>query len=154
MPEGETMDKQKLIKALVATIIIIGVAVAMAKVIQYPSQRAEKITNRLLYERYSGHDIAVAFATALRLNSEVMYDVTDPSLWPKLDEWMSHHQVNECNVWDWGTQLLVGGGSAGFDVLFSCELETGEFYTFEVHNIDVHGGFRVFGWGEIIENGY
>ena len=151
---NESMNGRKLLKTLVAVVIMIGFAVAVAKVIQYPSQRMEKFTNRLLYERYSGADVAVAFATALRLNSEVMYDVTDPSLWPKLDEWMSHHQAKECDVWNWDNWndgAMIGGGADGFDVFFYCELETGEFYTLEVHNIDVRGGFRVFGWQEVVE---
>lgn len=150
----ESMNRRKVFKVLLAVVIMIGLAVAVVKVIQYPSRRAEMITNQLLYRRYSGAGVAVAFATALRLNSEVMYDVTDPTLWPKLDEWMSHHQVNECNVWDWDNwtnDTLIGGRSDGFYVGFYCVLETGEFYTFEVKDIEVRGSFRVFGWQEIVE---
>lgn len=37
-----------------------------------------------------------AFTTALRINHPAAYDMIDPELKPRLDEWMGAHQIQKC----------------------------------------------------------
>lgn len=51
---------------------------------------------RLIHHRDTDDDLLFAFATALRINHPAAYDMIDPTLKPRLDEWMNTHQSQEC----------------------------------------------------------
>ena len=102
-----------------------------------------------LKRRETPRRVAVAFATALRLNHQDAYELTDPDLWPRLDEWMSMHEVQTCEerVGD----VLGGGIEVRFEVDFSCYLEGGGIYSIRVKDIILENGDTVVDWGEVTE---
>jgi hypothetical protein len=52
---------------------------------------------KLIYRRNTNESsLLFAFATALRINHRAAYDMIDPSLKPRLDEWMNKHQSKKC----------------------------------------------------------
>ncbi|GJM40344.1 MAG: hypothetical protein DHS20C20_06260 [Ardenticatenaceae bacterium] len=106
-----------------------------------------------LRERTSS-DVAQDFAKALRLNEQEAYELADPQLWPRIDQWMETHRVRDCiRVPD--EQFTGGGGSNGnHTVLFYCFLENGLRYEFDVYDIQIvkiEESFRVIDWGEVKE---
>jgi hypothetical protein len=51
---------------------------------------------RVIRNRETRDDLLAAFATALRINHPAAYDMIDPALKPRLDEWMNTHQSKKC----------------------------------------------------------
>ncbi len=103
----------------------------------------------LLNQRRDPNDIAIAFTTALRLNHPIAYEITDPELWPRLDEWMETHEAKNCKRR--GGDILGGGRTVRFVVDFECYLEDGGLYSIIVKDIVIKDS-TVIDWGEIIEN--
>lgn len=95
--------------------------------------------------RDSPQATVVAFVTALRLNNEIVYEVTDPLLWPRLDNWMKTHEVQNCK---WrgldGEYILLGDADSGYDVMYMCS------YIFDVSDISIQEG-RIVDWGTVVE---
>ena len=51
---------------------------------------------REIHNRSTNDDVLFAFATALRINNPAAYDMIDPGVKPRLDEWMNTHQIQKC----------------------------------------------------------
>jgi len=95
-------------------------------------------------------DLATAFATALITNHPAAYDWIDPSLKPRLDEWMNTHQGKNCTYDpDW---FFVGPDINGeYDVSFGC-YGTDEWIELKIENIVIKE-MIVIDWGEVREGG-
>jgi hypothetical protein len=104
---------------------------------------------RQIYDRDTEQDLAGAFATALRINHPAAYDMIDPALKPRLDEWMDTHQSMRCK--DIPEVFQVGVGQGSITVL-SCLGYTGP-RRFEVDSIIIKD-MRVVNWGEVIDEGW
>lgn len=96
----------------------------------------------------TARSVSSEFAVALRVNDPVAYELSDPSLWPRLDQWMETHEVQECEKIP--DEQFSGGGAT---VLFYCITLSGEYH-FDVLDIIIEkreDSFLVIDWGEIIE---
>lgn len=103
---------------------------------------------RYIYDRDTEDDLIYAFATALRINHPAAYDMIDPTLKPRLDEWMNSHQSKECEHIP--EVFLVGiGTKQGSSTVFSCFGYTG-WILFDVDNIVIKD-MKVIDWGEVRE---
>jgi hypothetical protein len=61
------------------------------------------------------------FARALRLNNEVVYELTNHSKWAELEHWMLNHEVQNC-IRTFDEQFSGGRGIDGMiDELFYCD---------------------------------
>jgi hypothetical protein len=101
-----------------------------------------------IYDRDTEYDLVYAFATALRINHPAAYDMIDPTLEPRLDEWMNSHQSKKCkrkpNV------FLNGiGTKQGSSTVLSCLGYNGTMH-FEVDDIVIKD-MKVIDWGEVRE---
>jgi hypothetical protein len=100
-----------------------------------------------LQARDTPTEVGDAFTTALRLNHPAAYELTDPKLRPRVDEWMISHEVQECKRWsDWfGIEAFEEYTSS-----FSCVREGGGYYIFTVVHIKVEDE-RVVDWERVKE---
>ena len=98
-------------------------------------------------------DIAYEFATALRLNDPVAYELSDSELWPRLDQWMEMHEVPKC-IQEFDEQFIGGTRVDGkHDINYRCRLANGR-YQFEVLNIHVEKQediLKIVDWSEDVE---
>jgi hypothetical protein len=99
-----------------------------------------------IYDRDTEHDLAAAFATALRINHPAAYDMIDPALKPRLDEWMNTHQSMRCK--DKPEAFMVGVGQ-GSKAVLTCLGYTGPLF-FRVDNIVIKN-MKVIDWDEVRE---
>lgn len=100
---------------------------------------------RLIHNRDTDDDVLFAFATALRINDPAAYDMIDPSLKPRLDEWMNTHQIQRCKSIPHVT-LIWPATKYGKKVEIVC-YGRDEIIDFVVDNIVVSGREVVL-WGE------
>ena len=100
---------------------------------------------RLIHNRETEDDLLFAFATALRINHPAAYDMIDPSLKPRLDEWMNTHQSQRCKNIPHVT-LIWPATKYGKKVEIVCYGHNGRI-DFVVDNIVVSGSEVVL-WGE------
>jgi hypothetical protein len=105
---------------------------------------------RSIYDRDTEHDLVAAFATALRINHPAAYDMIDPTLKPRLDEWMNTHQSLKCKNIPYF--FMNGfGTNQGSKSILSC-FGYNKQIRFEVDNIVVKD-MKVIDWGEVTEDG-
>jgi len=100
---------------------------------------------RLIHNRDTNDDVLFAFATALRINHTAVYDMIDPGLKPRLDEWMDTHQIQRCKSVPHVT-LIWPATKYGKKVEIVC-YGRDEIIDFVVDNIVVIDGEVVL-WGE------
>lgn len=105
------------------------------------------------FREQSATDVSESFAKALRLNDHIAYELADPNLWPRIDQWMETHHVQNCmRIPD--EQFTGGTDTEGNHTeLFYCYVNEGE-YEFDIYDIQIEeqeDGFRVINWGEIVE---
>lgn len=105
---------------------------------------------RLIYYRDTENDFLFAFATALRINHPAAYDMINPSLKPRLDEWMDTHQIQRCKNIPHVT-LVESGTKTGRKVEISCFGYNGRI-DFVVDNVVIKD-LKVIDWGEVTEEG-
>ena len=104
---------------------------------------------KVLHKRDTENHLVRAFATALRINHSAAYDMIDPMLKPRLDEWMRTHSSRKCTVIE--DYFNVGYGTKeGYRVSFGCAIENSLWYSYEVDNIVIKD-MKVIDWGEVIE---
>lgn len=104
-----------------------------------------------IYDRDTEQELAEAFATALRINHPAAYDMIDPALKPRLDEWMNTHQSMRCK--DRPEAFMVGvGTNQGREAGLVCLGYTGPRH-FKVDDIVIKD-MRVVDWGEVIDEGW
>lgn len=98
--------------------------------------------------RDTDYDLLFAFATALRINHPAAYDMIDPALKPRLDDWMNTHQSLKCkNIPHF---FMSGTGTRqGSNIGLSCFGYDGRI-RFEVDDIVIRD-LKVIDWGEVIE---
>lgn len=102
----------------------------------------------LIHHRGTEADIALAFAVSLRNNDPAAYELIDPSLKSRLDDWIHEHRGKRCtNLAD--TVLLGKGTVQGYQVVLECFGENKWLY-FEIDNIVVKD-MRVMDWGKVKE---
>lgn len=100
---------------------------------------------RLIHKRDTDDDVLFAFATALRINDPAAYDMIDPRLKPRLDEWMDTHQIQRCKSIPHVT-LIWPATKYGKKVEIVC-FGYNEYIDFVLDNIVVSGREVVL-WGE------
>ena len=104
---------------------------------------------RYIHNRDTEHDLAAAFATALRINHPEAYDMIDPTLRPRLDEWMNTHQSTKCK--DKPDAFMVGLSTTyGRKAVLTC-LGYNGLLLFRVDNIVIKD-MKVVDWGEVSED--
>lgn len=128
-------------------LLLFGVAIACGLNIWADTSPAV-FDYRVIRDRETRDDLLAAFATALRINHPAAYDMIDPALKPRLDEWMRTHQSRKCKnipyIFMNGT-----GTNQGSKVVLGC-FGYNEVINFEVDNI-VIDDMKVVDWGEVIE---
>ena len=129
----------------IAFLILIFLCIGLVAV--YNNERFKDFN--LLYARGRPFDVAMAFATALRLNNDVAYSVANPDLHPRIEKWMQTHEVRKCSRSN--DELIQWGRDVRFTIDFVCSLEGGGQYVFTVNDIIVKNGDTVVEWGEINE---
>ena len=98
--------------------------------------------------RDTEYDLLFAFATALRINHPAAYDMIDPALKPRLDEWMNTHQSKKCKHIPYF--FMSGTGTRqGSSIGLSCFGYYGRIH-FEVDDIVIKD-MKVIDWGEVRE---
>ena len=104
---------------------------------------------RQMHYRDTEQDLAGAFATALRINHPEAYDMIDPTLKPRLDEWMNTHQSMKCKRKP--DAFFVGTGTnQGSWAALTCIGYNGGIH-FEVDNVVIQD-MKVIDWGEVSED--
>ena len=103
-----------------------------------------------VYRRDAESHLAFAFSTALRINHPAAYDMVNPGLKPRLDEWMNVHQPKRC-IRKAGTSFIAGR-KEGYATVLNCMGENG-WLRFEVDNIIIED-MKVIDWGEVIDEYY
>ncbi len=101
-----------------------------------------------IHKRGTEDELAFAFTIALRTNHPAAYEMIDPGLRPRLDEWMNTHQAQKCTS-KANTTLSGSGTKEGFLVAFGCFGDKRAYAIF-VDNILIQD-MRVADWGEIEE---
>jgi hypothetical protein len=103
---------------------------------------------RMINRRDTVNHLVMAFATALRVNHPTAYDMIDPSLKPRLDEWMNTHQSQKCiREADWF--FVNDGTERGKKITFGCA--TKDIYLlYDIDNIVVKD-MKVIDWGDVKE---
>jgi hypothetical protein len=143
------MNKKRFIYTAIGVLLVAIIVVCRNTV-----ESLRPITDEeLLQRRETPYDVAVAFATALRLNDPLVYELADPSLHPRLDEWLALHQVRKCSrPLDEG--LIDGVREPRFSISYGCFLENNQgSYIFKVNDIIISNGKIVQDWGEVSEKG-
>jgi hypothetical protein len=103
---------------------------------------------RYIHNRDTEDELVLAFATTLRINHPAAYDMIDPSLKPRLDEWMNKHQSKKCKeIPHYFT--IEPGTRRGSKVVSNC-LGNNEWIDFSVDNIVIKD-MKVMEWGKVIE---
>jgi|SRR6266511_3345129 len=105
---------------------------------------------RWIYDRDTEDDLVSAFATSLRINHPAAYDMIDPTLNPRLDEWMNTHQSLKCKNIPYF--FMNGfGTNQGSKSILSCFGYNKRIH-FEVDDIVIKDT-KVIDWGEVTEDG-
>ncbi len=91
-------------------------------------------------------DLASNFAYALSINQPVVYEWIDPSLKPRLDEWMNTHQSKKCTR-EFDVFLVGPDENGDYDVRFGCFGANGSI-RMEIDNIVIED-MKVVNWGEV-----
>jgi hypothetical protein len=103
---------------------------------------------RTIHNHDSDLDLAFAFATDLRINHPDAYDMIDPSLKPRLDEWMEAHKIQKC-VREADYFLISNGSNEGKKIEFGCFTDT-SYLSYEVDDIVIKD-LKVVDWGAVKE---
>jgi hypothetical protein len=100
---------------------------------------------RTMHNPVSEADLLFAFSTALRINHPAAYDMIDPSLKPRLDEWMNTHQSERCeSIPDYFN--IESATKQGSKVVCNCSGNNGRI-EFSVDKIVINNDMKVIDWG-------
>jgi hypothetical protein len=139
--------KSKVIARFLIILVIVIVFACGLNIWAQNSPRADDF--RWIHNRDTENELVGAFATALRINHPDAYDMIDPSLKPRLDEWMRKHQSRKCiyqAVWF----SIWPGTNDGYKITFHCIDENEIPFTFRVDDMIVED-MKVIDWGEVVE---
>jgi hypothetical protein len=92
--------------------------------------------------------LAFDFAASLFTNDPDAYEMIDPNLKPRLDEWMNSHKRQKC-VGEIISSSIRAGTNLGDKITFSCFTKTSRL-DFEVDDIVIKD-LKVIDWGEVRE---
>ena len=92
--------------------------------------------------------LAFDFASSLYTNHPDAYEMIDPNLKPRLDEWMNSHKSQAC-IGEVTSSFIRDGTNLGKKITFSCFTET-SYLSFEVDDIVIKD-LKVIDWGEVTE---
>ncbi len=103
---------------------------------------------------YPAFKFAHDFAAALRLNDSEAYNMTDPSLHPRIDEWLLSHSPRICTREF--SEPFSGGGTMeeGYYISFSCQTSTG-IYNMTIPDVfvkELETDFIITDWGYVEED--
>jgi hypothetical protein len=93
-------------------------------------------------------ELAFNFAFSLHMNHPDAYDMIDPNLKPRLDEWMNSHKSQAC-IGEVTYSFIRDGTSLGKKIIFGCFTKTSRL-SFEVDDIVIKD-LKVIDWGEVRE---
>lgn len=103
---------------------------------------------RLIHNRHTEDQLAYAFTAALFTNHSDAYDMIDSALKPRLDEWMSNHQIEKCTRRP--DLFLVGSETettSSYNVSLTCYGVNG-WVDLEVESIFIED-MKIIDWGEV-----
>jgi hypothetical protein len=107
-----------------------------------------------IHSRDTEDELVSAFVTALRINHPEAYEMIDPSLKPRLDEWMNTHRARKCArkpyVFLSGNATHANGEKLGWEVVFGCAGENYADVSFKVDRIFIKD-MKVIDWGDVRE---
>ena len=92
--------------------------------------------------------LAFSFAFALYKNDLDAYEMIDPNLKPRLDEWMNSHKSQKC-ICEITYSWIRAGTNLGDKITFGCFNGTSHL-DFEVDDIVIKD-LKVIDWGEVRE---
>ena len=92
--------------------------------------------------------LAYGFAFSLFTNDPDAYDMIDPNLRARLDEWMNSHQSQKC-VGEITYSVISAGTNLGDKITFGCSNGRSHL-DFEVDDIVIQD-MKVIDWGEVRE---
>jgi hypothetical protein len=101
-----------------------------------------------IHRRDTESHLAFAFTIALRTNHPSVYDMADPSLKARLDEWMNVHEGKRCTR-KANTVLSGAGTKEGYMVVFDC-FGQDHWISFTIDNIVIQD-MKIVDWGEVSE---
>jgi hypothetical protein len=133
-------------KILPILLLVVLVSICGLFVWAYDSPQVQDFF--IIHGRGTEDDLAFAFAVSLRNNDPAAYEMIDPSLKPRLDDWMNTHRGKKCT--NWADTVLGGEGTIqGYRVVLDCFGEN-KWLNFKVDNIVIKD-MRVIDWGEVKE---
>jgi len=105
-----------------------------------------------IHSRDTEGELVTAFVTALRINHPAAYEMIDPSLKPRLDEWMNTHPPRKCAsepyIFLSGDLTRANGEKLGWSVVFGCEGERYGDVSFKIDGIFIKD-MKAINWGEV-----
>jgi hypothetical protein len=135
---------------VVAILVILGIILAcgfLYVVFATPPWVTDFLTIQLRHR--SEDDFAEAFAVALRSNDRVAYEMVDPALHPRLDEWMHSHHPWYCNR-SHDFFMSAPNSDGTYRVVFDCWTDQGG-RGIEIDDIVIQD-MRILDWGEVTED--
>lgn len=107
-----------------------------------------------IHSRDTEGELVAAFVTALRINHPAAYEMIDPSLKPRLDEWMNTHRARKCAsepyIFLSGYATRANGEKLDWEVVFGCADENNTDVSFKVDGIFIKD-MKIIDWGEVRE---
>ena len=96
-----------------------------------------RFAERTITNRQDALSTARAFIVALRLNDERAYQMAEPGLHSRLDNWMSTHpKAPKCAFYDSGSIRTSGTGIENqFNLVFNCNIANNGRYQLRVLSI-------------------
>jgi hypothetical protein len=136
----------KLKKILPILILVMLVSICGLYVWAYDSPQVQDFF--IIHRRGTDYDLAFAFAVSLRNNDPAAYEMIDPSLKPRLDDWMHAHLGKKCTRF---ADTVIGGNGTiqGYQVILDCFGEN-KWLSFDVDNIVIKD-MKVIDWGVVKE---
>lgn len=128
--------------------IILGVLVFIMSVFVWAQNSPAVQDYYLIHNRDTEFDVAYAFTVALRNNDAAAYEIIDPKLTPRLDDWMDTHRGKKCTQRA-DTVFLGKGTEQGYKVIIDCFGER-RWLTIRVDNIAIKD-MRIVDWGKVEE---
>ena len=135
-------------KKMIHVILLLGAIILTGGLVVWVYNSPDVIDYLWMHQRDTEYNLAFAFTTALRTNDRSAYDMVDPSLKPRVDEWMNGHRKKDCT--QIGNVALLGSGTKeGYKVVIDCYIGSAQL-VFTVDNIVIRD-MKVIDWGEVEE---
>lgn len=123
----------------------------------YAKEEDARINAGYLERRSRSEYVAKSFFTAMRLNHDSVFGIIDPSLRPRVENWLQTHDPIDCRYLSGQTSTFIGGDGI-WNIDFYCDVarsdtiwndllflydyisDFGESYTFVIREIHVQQG--------------